>query len=231
MSNASIVCRCFFIALAFSVSPLVSADRDLSGHWEGYAVVFNNTVELSFDLVTSPAGTITGTMSQPAEGIRHLPLLRVDLVDATVNIVAREDQPLEGMLSGDGKTIEGLMRISGYEIPVTLSHMGDARVEPPVAIPPVASRFTGTWHGNLGGSQLNLIIRNAEESASAEIINLNQGNLTIPAAGIEVDEDLLTLDLAAVSGAFTGRINADGTTLEGDFIQGAAQVPLVFNRQ
>lgn len=231
MFNSGIFCRCILIALAFSTSPLVSADQDLSGHWEGYAVVFNNTVELNFDLVTSPEGTVTGTMSQPAEGIKHLPLLRVDLVDATVSIVAREDQPLEGVLSDDGKTIEGLMRISGYEIPVTLSHVGDARVEPAAAIPPVASRFTGTWHGNLGGSQLNLIIRNAEGSASAEIINLNQGNLTIPAADINADEDLLTLDLAAVSGAFNGRINADGTTLEGNFIQGAAQVPLVFNKQ
>lgn len=230
MRNLSTVSRFFVITLAICVSPLLSAGESLTGHWDGTATVYNEAVAINFDLVTAADGTISGTLSQPGEGIKHLPLLSVTLADSTVSIVAREDQPFSGRLSEDGQTIEGIMAITGFQIPITLLRSGEPQIEQVTPSPAVAEEFTGAWKGSLAATQLALHIRNADGVASAEIINLNQGNMKIPAANIRVAGAVITMDLAAINGAFTGKVNADATAIEGSYTQGSAQLPLTFTK-
>ena len=52
----------------------------------------------------------------------------------------------------------------------------------------------------------------------------------IPIASITQNASTITLDLKAVGGSYSGKVNAEGTELVGTFIQGTAVLPLTFRR-
>jgi hypothetical protein len=59
----------------------------------------------------------------------------------------------------------------------------------------------------------------------------NQGEgLEIPIASITQNASNVTLDLRAVSGSYSGKVNTEGTEMVGTFIQGTTVLPLTFRR-
>ncbi|MDA1372937.1 MAG: hypothetical protein O2971_19585 [Proteobacteria bacterium] len=221
------------VLAAFSIltSSIATAQNDLSGHWEGQANLFSGLVEISFDIVKNSDDSYAGTISQPQEGIRHLPLLAAKAENNSVQLVAREDQPFNGTLTADGQRIDGALDAAGYEVPLSLTRSGDAQIQTADPIPAVANEFTGTWKGNIADTQVEMnITNNSDGTATAAIINLSQGRLTIPAASINVDGTQITLDLVAISGSYSGNVNDDASAIEGTFTQGSAQMPLNFSK-
>ncbi len=63
----------------------------------------------------------------------------------------------------------------------------------------------------------------------AAVFNPGDG-LEIPIASITQNASSVTLDLKAVGGSYSGKVNAEGTELVGTFIQGTAVLPLTFRR-
>ena len=210
---------------------LSQTTADLSGRWESLSPDPDIPSTVIIDIAKDGSGSFHGTLSQPAENINGLPLIDVQLDGRTVLIIAREDQPLRGQLSEDGQSIDGVMDTFNFQIPLLLTRTGPALIDPPVRNPMVNKKFEGRWNGNLGGSALTLkISNNADSTSTAEIVNESQGGLRVPAANVTADELHLVLELKAVGGSFDGEINAEGTEIIGNYVQGNAKSPLTFRR-
>ena len=66
-------------------------------------------------------------------------------------------------------------------------------------------------------------------SSTGTVFNPGDG-LEVPIASIRQDASTITLDLKAVGGSYSGKVNAEGTEIVGTFIQGTAVLPLTFRR-
>jgi hypothetical protein len=66
-------------------------------------------------------------------------------------------------------------------------------------------------------------------TSTGQVFNPGDG-LEIPVASITQNAPSVMLDLRAVGGSYSGRLNAKGTEMVGTFIQGATVLPLTFRR-
>jgi hypothetical protein len=226
-----------FVALTVCCSTRVLAQSpvDPSGHWEGVIQAPEMSIPFEVDFMRNAKGEIIGTINLPAERIAGLPIANVKVDGATVSFHVRADQPLTGTISADGTSITGNMAASGGTAPFTMTRTGAARIEPHVSNKPVGKALEGTWRGTLqsrmGSMKLVLEIANTADGATARLINLDQGSLTIPASTITQEGTTLTLVFKIIDGTFAGTLNAAGTELSGTISQRQGSMPLTFTRE
>src|SRR6266852_682230 len=110
---------------------------DPSGHWEGSIQIPGREMTFEVDLARNGKGELSGTVNNPAENIKGLPLRAVVVDGTSVSFDARRDQPLRGILAADGKSMSGDATLSGYILPFSLTRTGDARIFAPATSAPI----------------------------------------------------------------------------------------------
>jgi hypothetical protein len=224
------------IALSLVPSRLVAQTAaDPSGHWEGSFQTAEISGVFEIDLQKTSNGNYIGTVTIPAENVKGLPLSKVHVDGERVTFSARDDQPTTVRISDDGKTMSGDMTAQGYRLPVSLTRTGDAKIEAPVTSAAVASQFEGTWNGTITseGKQVRLVLSLTNQPggrAVGSIVNLDQGNLTIPVSAITQTASEIAIELKSIAVSYSASLNADGTELAGTFTQGTKSAPLTFQR-
>jgi hypothetical protein len=131
-----------------------------------------------------------------------------------------------------GKFIQG-----GFTTRFALSRKGAAQIEAPIRSDAISKALEGAWSATLEGAYQNgskrsviLMLSNQPDgSSTGTVINPGDG-LEVPIASIRQESSTITLDLRAVNGSYTGKVNAEGTEIVGTFIQGTAVLPLTFRR-
>src|SRR5947207_10519970 len=151
-----------FAVLVLLCTPGLRAQTafDPSGHWEGKMKVPGKEIAVEVDIAKSTTGVLGGTISMPGEHARGLPLAKVAVEGRSISLFAREDQPINGVLSDDGQSISGTVAIEGHSIPMTMTRTGDARIEPLARIAAIGKDLEGTWNGavDVGGKPLRLVL-------------------------------------------------------------------------
>ena len=125
---------------------------DPSGHWEGTLKVPQMELRVEIDLARDNQGVFAGTFSQPAQGVKGLPLSSVTVEASAVRFVVKggpEPATFDGALSADATSISGTVTQSGFTIPMNLSRTGDARIVRVPKSAPIAKELEGTWNGTL----------------------------------------------------------------------------------
>ena len=186
------------------------------------------------DLAKNGNGEFVGTVSNPAEHIKGLPLRAVVVHGASVSFDARRDQPLNGTLSADGKSMSGDATLSGYVLPFTLTRTGDAEIVEPARSAPISKELEGTWNGTLdaNGTSMHFVLtmaNHADGTATARVISLDEGELEVPLVVTQKGSSVVLRD-DVIPSSFAGVLNADGTEFAGTFRQGAAALPMSFRR-
>ena len=221
--------------LALPAAPLLAQTAaDPTGHWEGALSAPSMTVDFEVDLAKTVRGEIAGSINVPQQQLKGLPLLKVAVDGRAVTFQARSDQPFNGTLSTDGKSLAGNMSINGAAVPFALTRTGDARLAKPATSARVSKTLEGTWNGVLsaGGPELHLVLTLANQpdgTATGQIVNTDEGGLRIPVAITQRDASV-TLESTVVVSSFSGTLNSSGTELSGTFTQGPLSVPLTFMR-
>jgi uncharacterized protein len=228
------------VVLLFSPSFLsAQAVTDPSGHWEGAIQTPEASLNIEVDLARD-GQALAGTISVPSQNLRSLPLVIEPIEVPSVSFRfkgAPGRRHFLGTLSDDGSTIAGEFIQAGYAMPFSLKRRGDARIEAPVKSPPIGKELEGPWSAVLEGTYPNglqrrliLTLSNQPDGTSTgTIVNPGDG-LEIPITSIRQMASSVTLDLKAVSGSYSGKVNADGTEIVGTLIQGTAVLPLTFRR-
>jgi pimeloyl-ACP methyl ester carboxylesterase len=94
----------------------------------------------------------------------------------------------------------------------------------------------GRWTGSLeaGEAILHLVLhfsKAADGSLKATIDSLDQGVYGIEVTSLTQKGSILQFNVSSVGASFEGKILADRRTIEGDWMQGSASLPLIFHRQ
>jgi len=94
----------------------------------------------------------------------------------------------------------------------------------------------GHWSGSLqaGEAVLHLLLhvsKAPDGSFKATIDSLDQGVYGIEVTSLTQKESTLRFKVSSVGARYEGRIAADHSSIEGDWTQGSASLPLVFHRQ
>ncbi len=128
------------------------------------------------------------------------------------------------------------LTISLFCLPV----LAAASAQTPAAHKPPAQRVPATpegrWSGSLqaGEAVLHLVLhisKSEDGSFKATIDSLDQGVYGIEVTSLSQKESTLHFNVASVSASYDGKFSVDHRTIEGDWTQGSASLPLVFHRQ
>ena len=210
-----------------------------SGHWEGTIKASGTEVPVEIDLAKNSKGELTGTFGQPAQHLKGLPLAGVSVNGTAVAFQIKGGAPGErafkGTLSDDGTTISGdfVSRQVGT-VPFKLTRTGNARIEATPASAAIGKELEGNWTGTLdvNGMQLRLALTTSNQSdgtATGGLVNVDEG-LELPIAAIVQKASIVTFEVPAIGGAYSGTLNSDGTEMIGAFTQGAQAAPMTFRR-
>jgi len=98
------------------------------------------------------------------------------------------------------------------------------------------STLEGHWSGSLqaGEAVLHLVLhvsRATDGSLQATIDSLDQGVYGIEVTALTVKDSILHFNVASAGASYEGKFSAVHASIEGDWIQGSASLPLVFHRQ
>lgn len=116
-----------------------------------------------------------------------------------------------------------------------LAHAGAAAAQTATAPAPTAAPL-GTYSGTLqaGEAQLHLLLhlsKNANGSLRATLDSLEQGVFAIEATSVAFSNSTLKLEVVSVGARFEGKVSPDQESIEGDWSQGRASLPLKFRRE
>jgi uncharacterized protein len=94
----------------------------------------------------------------------------------------------------------------------------------------------GHWSGSLpaGDAVLHLVLhvsKAADGSLQATIDSLDQGVYGIEVTAITLKDSILRFSVVSAGASYEGKLSANHASIEGDWIQGSASLPLVFHRQ
>jgi hypothetical protein len=206
---------------------------DPSGHWEGTLKVPQMELKVEIDLARDSRGVVAGTFSQPAQGVKGLPLSSVTVEASAVRFVVKggtEPATFDGVLSADGTSISGTVTQSGFTIPMNLSRTGDARIVPAPKSAPIAKELEGTWNGTLeiNGVPMRLVVRMANRpdgTAAGTVVSPDGSGVEIPIGMVQKGSSL-TIEVPSVGASYVGVLNAAGMELDGTWTQQGAAFPL-----
>ena len=232
--------RVVVLLLLSAVAAHAQGAADPSGHWEGGITTPEGSIGVVVDLAKSRDGQLAGTIGVPPQNLRGFPLVIESAEGRAITFRfkgAPGNRVFQGVLADDGASISGDFIQSGFTMRFALSRKGAAQIDQPIKSAPIAKELEGPWRATLEGANQNgtkrqviLMLSNEPDgSSTGTVVNTGDG-LEVPIAAIRQDASTITLDLKAVGGSYSGRVNADGTEIVGTFIQGTAVLPLTFRR-
>src|SRR6185369_17350892 len=71
---------------------------DPSGHWKGTVQIPGQELVFEVDIMKDAKGVLSGTLNNPADNVRGLPLRTVVVEGMSISFQARKDQPFSGTL-------------------------------------------------------------------------------------------------------------------------------------
>ena len=210
-----------------------SQGADPSGHWEGTLKVPQMELTVEIDLARDSRGVFAGTFSQPAQGVKGLPLSSVTVEAPAVRFVVKggpEPATFDGALSADGLSISGTVKQGGFTIPMNLSRTGDARIAPAPRSAAIAKALEGTWNGTLdvNGVPMRLVVKMVNQpdgTASGTVVSPDGSGVEIP-IGMTQKGSSLTIEVPSVNASYVGVLNPAATELAGTWTQQGGAFPL-----
>ena len=221
-------------ALIVTAAPPLRAQgtADPSGHWEGMVQIPNTVLKVEIDLARNSDGKFAGTFSQPAQGVKGLPLSTVAVENRSVRFVVKggpDPATFDGLLAADGASIAGTVVQGGVTMPLNLTRTGEASIPSTPKSAAIGKEFEGTWNGTLdvNGQQMRLIVKMANQSdgtAAGTIVSPDGSGVEIPIAMTQKGSTL-AIDVPIVGGGYIGALNPAGEVV-GTWSQAGMSLPL-----
>lgn len=202
-----------------------------SGHWKGAIVLPGTELEILVDLERNPVWS--GSIDIPVQGLRGFKLGNVSIEDEKVSFTMPNipgDPKFTGLLEGD--SIRGDFTQSGQSFKFHLTRTGDkserkgatpARGQP-------GEGYDGAWQGSLmvNGFEMRLLFKLQTEGpeVTGTMSSIDQNANDIPISGGTADKKNLRIEIQVIGGVFEGKMNDDGSAVDGEWRQGRNSFPL-----
>ena len=221
------------ISLMVLAATCVGLAQDIAGDWQGTLNAEGAELRLVLHLTKASDGSLKATLdSIDQPGANGIPVNSVTLKDSKLSLeVAAVHGTYEGKVAADGKTITGTWT-QGQDLPLEFK-----RAAAPIKTehkPAKPSDIDGTWSGTLdtGSAKLRIVfhISNTEDGLVATMDSPDQSIKGMPTTSVTRDGTSLKIELKQIRGSFSGKIAADLSSIDGEWSQGGASLPLVFKR-
>jgi hypothetical protein len=229
--------------LVASISALAcAAAPPPAGRWEGRVHIPGRDLTLVVDLAQDAAGAWIGSMVIPGFDVKGAPLGHLKVNASTVAFDAGNalgvapDGPATFTAHLDGREVmQGELRQGGNTAAFTLRRAGEAQVELPPRSTAVAREVEGKWVGEyeFGGYPRHVTVDIANHGASpatAEFVVVGKRETRLPIDLVAEDDGVLRIECSTYQIVFEGRIHDDTHRIDGTFVQGPYEVPLVLRR-
>ncbi len=220
--------------LAFAIGGACFAQ---SGHWEGHIKMPRRELPVVVDLAKTDSGSWIGSISLIGSTTANVPLSDIVVEGRGVRFKSSLPEPvsLAAAISEDGKTMSGAVTNAAGDAPIELARTGEPKVAVPPPSSPLPKEFAGTWEGtlNIQGRTVRVaVILTADPSgiAKGKLVNLDQGDLEIPASTVTINGKRLEFESRAISGTYKGTLAEDGE-ISGEWAEGAVRAPLVLKKK
>jgi hypothetical protein len=219
-------------ALLFAALAPGGQATGLAGHWEGKIQMPDRELAFSVDVAPGAGGWI-GSLSLVAGTTSiDVPLETITVGGGAVKFTAALPgvSTFEATFSTDGMTLTGKVANHEGAVPFQLTRNGEPRVKLPPPSSPSSKEFEGRWEGVVDARGTLMHIAAAPVgTARATLINLDKGNVEIPASTVTIQGKQLDLEVRLVAGTYRGTLGASGE-IAGELAQQGVRLPLTFKR-
>jgi hypothetical protein len=229
------------LLFALLFAALAPAPKDqatgLAGHWEGKIQMPEREVAFAVDVAPGAGGGWIGSLSVAGSPSIDVPLDSITVSGGAVKFTAAlpGTTNFEGTISADATTLTGKVANHEGAVPFQLARNGEPRVKLPPPSSPSSKEFEGRWEGvvDAGGTLMRMVLQISpapDGTARATLINLDKGNVEIPASTVTIQGKQLDLEIRLVGGTYRGTLGASGE-IAGELAQQSVRLPLTFKRQ
>lgn len=207
-----------------------SPQASVVGDWSGTLQAGPAQLRLVLHIKAGSDGTLIGTLDSIDQGANGIPISTVSFKDGKLELnVAAVNGTYEGNLDKD--EIKGTWT-QGQPLELNFKRaQAQAVAEPKPAAP---TDIDGTWTGKLttpgGNLTINLKIANMSAGLTAQIQSPDQSPNWAPATSISREGDHLSVVFNAFGATYKGKIAADHSSIDGQFVQMGNELPLVLKK-
>ena len=215
-----------FLMLGASLAPA----QDIAGDWQGTLHAGAAELRLVLHITKAPDNTLKATIdSIDQPGGNGIPVSSISLKDSKLNLgIDAVHGTYEGKVAADAQTITGTWT---QATPLPLEFK---RATAPIKSehkPAKPSDIDGAWMGSLdtGAIKLRVVfhIVNTDDGLTATLDSPDQGLKGFPTTSVTRAGDALKIEVKSLAGLFQGKIASDLSSIDGQWTQGGATMPLL----
>jgi fermentation-respiration switch protein FrsA (DUF1100 family) len=217
---------------ALALAPLVQAQAQLAGDWQGTLSAGGAQLRLALHITAAKDGSLTATLDSIDQGANGIPVTSVTLKDGKLSLtVDAVHGTYEGTVNKDASAIDGTWS-QGTPLELNWKRGSFAAAPPPK--PAAPSDIDGSWLGTLdaGAIKLRVIFKivNTADGLTAQMQSPDQAPDWISATKVKRNGSKLTIEINPIGVVFESNISADLNTIEGSFTQMGNPLTLTLKR-
>lgn len=222
-----------FVLLTLLISASLVPAQDITGDWQGTLNTGIGELRLVLHVTKVADGSLKATLDSVDQAANGIPVNSTTLKGSKLSLdVTAVHGAYEGSVTADGETISGIWSQSGKDLPLDFKRATNPiKTEHKPARP---SDIDGSWMGSLdtGSVTLRIVfhIVNTEDGLIATMDSPDQDMKGMPTTSVGRDGSSLRIEAKSIGGMFEGRIAADLSSIDGNWSQGGATLPLLLNR-
>ncbi len=208
--------------------------QTVEGDWEGTLKAGQLEFRLVIHIKKDDKGALKATFDSVDQGATDIPVSSVSFSDGMLKFALDSIQAsYEGKLDAARNVISGNWSQGGGSLPLEFARP-KARAETKPRTPK-PSDIDGDWEGTLdvGGQSLQIVlhITSYEDGMTAKLDSPSQNLKGAPVTTIQRDGSKLKLEMKQFAASFEGTIDKSLKTINGDWMQGGATLPLALKKK
>ena len=227
------------ILLFVFVSALICRAEDKArGRWEGAVQIPRRALEVVVDLAKADNGLWQGSIIIPGLNLPGTPLVDIAVQNSDASFEIKTGRGLEATFKGhfnaDG-TFSGDFMQAGNRASFSLKKTGAPQVQAPLRSTTLAKEIEGEWKGEyeIFGASRHVTLKltnDAKNSATAELVVVGRKVNNLPVDLVRQEGDLVTIESHQTGIGYEGRFNKEANEIQGTFMQGPVELPLVLHK-
>ena len=217
--------------VAVTTRQAAAQTADPSGHWEGTITAPFGEIPIALDIARHDS-RLVATFSRQDGSISGFPLSDIELIGSELKMALQANGGGVMRASIAGTEMSGTFAAFAGTAPFAVKRTGDARFAAAPVNKAISKALEGTWTARIAAgadsTTFRLTLANRADGTSTGTIADDNG-IEVPLK-ITEDRARVTIEIPTAHGSFNGTLNPEATAIEGNYVEGALNAPVIFSR-